>query len=262
MRKTVLALALAAGVATLAHAAGFKVNGVMVPEARMEAMVKEMVKRGQPDTPELRAQVKDNLILVEAMAQRGAAAGLDKDANYQTQVELTRLNLLANAYVTDYMAKNPVSDAVLKAEYDKIKPDLDKEAAAAGAQYKARHILVKDEKTAKSLLAELKKGGNFAELAKKNSIDTGSAQNGGLLDYAAPGNYVKPFADALVKLKKGQYSQEPVKTQYGFHLILVEDIQAAKAPTLEEVKPQLQQQLQQQQLQNLLDEVKKSAKVE
>ncbi|WP_018150502.1 foldase protein PrsA [Leeia oryzae] len=262
MRKTLLALAISTGALSMAHAANITVNGVVVPEARIDAMVKDMVAHGQQDTPELRNMVKDRLILTVALSQKAVEAGVDKQPAFIEQMEVARTNLLAQAFVQDYMAKNAVTEVAMKAEYDKQKPVWEKEVAGAEKMYKARHILVKTEKQAKDLLAQLKKGANFADLAKKFSDDKGSGMNGGLLDYAAPGNYVKEFADALRKLPKGKITDAPVKTQFGWHIIQVEDIKAQQIPAYEDVKPQIQQALQQQQMQKFLEDIKKSAKVQ
>ncbi|MCB6182215.1 peptidylprolyl isomerase [Leeia sp. TBRC 13508] len=262
MRKTLLAVALSAGILSVANAADVKVNGVVVPEARLEAMVKEAVARGQQDTPELRASIKDRLVMTVALSQKATEAGFDKQPAFIEQMEVAKINLLAQAYVQDYLGKNPITEVAVKAQYDKLKPEWEKEAAGAEKLYKARHILVKSEKEAKDLVAQLKKGANFAELAKKYSIDKGSAVNGGQLDYAAPGNYVKEFADALRKMPKGKISDAPIKTQFGWHLIQVDDIKAQPIPSYEETKGQIQQQLQQEQIQKFLEDVKKGAKVE
>ncbi len=262
MRVSLIALAVAGVVAQAALAADFKVNGVVVPQARMDVLMKDYQKRGQQDTPELRNQLKDRLVLTEALAQEAQKAGLDKSPEYVERVEALKRELLANAYVTNYMEKNTISDAAAKVEYDKAKPDMDKAAAQQGKLYRIRHILVKDEKTANEVLGKLKKGGNFADLAKQYTTDPGSKENGGLYDFAPAEQYVKPFADAVKALAKGQITQKPVKTQFGYHVILLEDSKTPSAPGFDEVKEQIKQQLQQQQLDKLLTDAKTSAKVE
>src|SRR5206468_8450755 len=167
--------------------------------------------------------------------------GLEKNPEVKTQMDLAAQTVLVRAQVADWAKANPISDAALHKEYDTIKSQLgDKE-------YKVRHILVDKEDEAKEIVAALKKGEKFEKLAER-SKDPGSKANGGDLDWNAPANFVKPFSDAMVKLDKGKFTTQPVQTQFGWHVIKLDDVHYAKVPTFDEVKPQLTQRLQGQHL--------------
>jgi peptidyl-prolyl cis-trans isomerase C len=231
------------------------VNGKPVPSSRADVMVKQLAAQGQPDTPQLREMVKEELINREILMQEADKRGLTSTPEVKNQAEIARQSIAIRALVQDYLKKNPVSDAEIKAEYDKFK------AQAGDKEYHARHILVDKEDEAKAIIAKLKGGAKFEELAKQ-SKDPGSASNGGDLDWASPGSFVKPFSDAMVGLQKGQITETPVKTQYGYHVIKLEDVRAAKIPSLEEVKPQIAESLQQQKLQAFQEELRKKAKIQ
>ena len=231
------------------------VNGKPVPSARVDAMVKQMSSQGQPDTPQLRAMVKDELINREILIQEADRLGLSNSPDVKSQVEMARQSIVIRALVADHVKKFPIKDADLKAEYDKFK------AQAGDKEYHARHILVEKEDEAKAIVAKLKGGAKFEDLAKQ-SKDPGSAANGGDLDWASPASFVKPFSDAMVALKKGEYTETPVKTQFGYHIIKLDDVRAAKVPTFEEVKPQIAEQMQQQRLQAYQQELKSKAKIQ
>ena len=171
-------------------------------------------------------------------------------------MELARQTILIRELFNDYQTKNPVTDAEIKAEYDKFA------AANSGKEYKVSHILVEKEDEAKAIIASIKKGGKFADIAKKQSKDPGSGANGGNLDWANPSSYVSEFTEALIKLGKGQMTQTPVKTQFGWHIIRMDDTREAQLPKLEEVKPQIAQQLQQQKLAKFQEDLRTKAKVE
>jgi peptidyl-prolyl cis-trans isomerase C len=158
--------------------------------------------------------------------------------------------------IDDFKKKNAVTDAELKAEYDKFA------AANSGKEYKAHHILVEKEADAKAIIASIKKGGKFEDIAKKQSKDTGSGANGGNLDWANPSSYVAEFSEAMLKLNKGQMTEAPVKTQFGFHIIRIDDIRSAQLPAFEQVKPQIAQQLDQQRLATYQQNLREKAKVE
>jgi peptidyl-prolyl cis-trans isomerase C len=175
-------------------------------------------------------------------------------ADVKAALENTRQSIIINAMLADYVKKNPVSDADIKAEYDKYK------AQVGDKEYHARHILVETEQQAKDIIAKLKAGGKFEELAKQSK--DGSANNGGDLDWAAPSSYVKPFSDAMVALKDGQITETPVKSQFGYHVIKLEGSRAAKLPSLDEVKGQVAEALTQKKLQAYQEELVKKAKVQ
>jgi len=232
------------------------VNGKAVPKARVEALMSQAVKQGQPRSPELEAQVKDEVVLREIFMQEAEKRGLAASPDYKAQMELARQGILIRELFNQYQSKHPVTDAQIQAEYDKYK------GQSGGTEYHARHILVDKEEDAKALIAKIKAGGDFAELAKANSKDTGSAEKGGDLDWANAGSYVPEFSQAMAKLEKGQMTEEPVKSQFGYHIIKLEDTRPAQFPPLEQVKPQIQQRLSQQSLAEFRDELKAKAKTD
>ena len=231
------------------------VNGKPVPSSRADAMIKQMAAQGQQDSPQLRAMVKEELVNREILMQKADKLGLSSSPEVKNQMEMARQSIVIRALVADYVKKNPVSEADMKAEYDKFK------AQAGDKEYHARHILVEKEEDAKAIIAKLKSGAKFEDLAKQ-SKDTGSAANGGDLDWAPPSAFVKPFSDAMIALQKGQITETPVQTQFGYHVIRLEDSRAAKVPSFEEVKPQIAESLQQQKLQAYQQELKKKAKIQ
>ena len=234
------------------------VNGKPVPSSRVDELVKQVTAQqpGRPVTPEVQAQIKEEVINREVFMQEAQKAGLDGSDEYKSQMEQARQVMLIRALFADFQKKNPVTDADIKAEYDKFA------AANGGKEYRARHILVEKEADAVKLIADLKKGAKFEDLAKKNSKDPGSGANGGDLDWAAPGSYVKEFSEAMVALAKGKVTEKPVKSQFGYHIIRVDDIRETQLPPMEQVKPQISQQLQQQKLQAFQKGLRDKAKVE
>ncbi|MDP3760377.1 MAG: peptidylprolyl isomerase [Ramlibacter sp.] len=232
------------------------VNGKAVPKARVDALAAQLAKSGRPVTPELQGQLKDEVIAREIFMQEAQKRGLDASDDFKNQMELARQTLLIRELFADYQKANPVTDADIKAEYDKFA------AANGGKEYRARHILVEKEDEAKAIIASLKKGGKFDEIAKKQSKDPGSGANGGDLDWANAASYVPEFSGALTKLNKGQLTQEPVKSQFGYHVIRLDDVREAQLPKLEEVKPQIAQQLQQQRLAKFQEDLRGKAKIE
>jgi peptidyl-prolyl cis-trans isomerase C len=229
------------------------VNGVPIKESIIDAFMQQRAAQGAPDTPEMRKAVLDELVSREVVRQAALKEGLDKKPEVQQQMDLAQQNILLNAYVQEYVKSHPITDDMIKAEYDKIK------AQIGDKQYHARHILVSDKKDADAIIAQLKKGASFEKLAEQKSKDS-SAKNGGDLGWNVPAAYVKPFGDALVGLKKGEYTKTPVQTQFGWHIIKLEDVK--DAPKLEEIKQQLTQRLQQEQLQKMAAELRAKAKVE
>ena len=258
--KKQLVLASAAVLATLSIGAYAQniaiVNGKAVPKARVEALAQQVARSGRPITPEVEAQIKEEVIAREIFMQEAQKRGLDASDDYKVQIELARQTILIRALFADYEAKNPITDADVQAEYDKFA------AANGGKEYHARHILVETEAQANDVLAKLKKGGKFEDLAKKISKDPGSGANGGDLDWAAPGNFVKEFSDAMVALKKGETTAAPVKSQFGYHIIRLDDVREAQLPKIEEVKPQIMQQMQQQRMSAFQQEMRAKATVE
>ncbi len=234
------------------------VNGVSIPQSRIDLRIKAAASQGQPDSPELRKAIKDDMINLEVMVQEAAKAGVDKNPEVIQQLELARQQVLVGAFVQDYIKTHPISDDQLKQEYDNLK------AKMGNKEYKARHILVETEAEAKDIIKQLsdkKKPAKFEKLAEK-SKDTGSASQGGSLDWAVPSTFVPAFAEALASLKKGEIVKEPVKTQFGWHVIKLDDTRDLKLPQLDEAKPQLQQRLQQQLIKKTVDDMRAKAKVE
>lgn len=230
------------------------VNGTAIPQSRADLLVTEQKSQGAPDSEQLRAAVKEELIRREVLSQEARKKSLDKSAAVQAQMDMARQAVLIRAYLQDFVKAHPVSDADVKAEYDKIKSQLgDKE-------YKARHILVEKEEEAKAIIAKLDKGEKIEDLAKQ-SKDPGSKDKGGDLGWANPASFVKPFADALSKLEKGKYTTTPVKTDFGYHVIKLEDTRPLKAPAFDEVKGQLKQRLEQQRVEKHIAELRSKAAV-
>ena len=231
------------------------VNGKAVPTTRVEALAQQVARSGRPITPEVEAQIKEEVIAREIFMQEAQKRGLDATPEYKTQIELARQTILIRELFAEFQKTSAVTDADVQAEYDKFV------AANGGKEYRARHILVETKAQADAILASLKKNGKFEDIAKKQSKDPGSGANGGDLDWAAPGNYVKEFSDAMVALNKGQVSA-PVQSQFGFHIIRLDDVREAQLPKLEEVKPQISQQLTQQRMATFQQELRAKAKVE
>lgn len=231
------------------------VNDRPIKKSVEDAWVKQLTQQGQQDSPELRTRVKEELIRREVLLQEAAKRGLDKKEDVKFQVENQRQSVLIQALMRDELQKQKITDEQIAAEYEKQK------AAAPAREFKARHILVKTEEEAKKLLAQLKKGDKFEELAKANSTDTGSAQRGGDLDWSAPDAYVKPFADALIKLEKGKTTEAPVQTQFGYHIIRLDDVRDTQFPPLDQVKGQLSEMMHQQRIQTFVEGLQKKAKI-
>jgi peptidyl-prolyl cis-trans isomerase C len=232
------------------------VNGKAVPLSRAEALSQQVTRSGRQVTPEMQQQIKDEVIAREIFIQEAQKMGLDTTADFKDQMELARQTILIRELFTNYQKSHVVSDEEIKAEYDKFA------AANSGKEYRARHILVEKEAEAKAIIAQLKKGGKFDEIAKKSSKDPGSGAKGGDLDWAPAGNYVAEFSAALTALTKGQTTETPVKSQFGYHIIRLDDVRDAQLPKLEEVKAQVAQQLQQQKLAKYQDELRSKAKIE
>ena len=232
------------------------VNGVAIPNAYFDAMNREREQSGQPANPEFANAMKDELVNREILSQAAKKKGIDKSPTVAAQMDMARQAVLIRAYFEDYVKANPISDAQLKADYDKYVVQLgDKE-------YKARHILVDKEDEAKAIIASLKRGETFEKLAKEKSKDTGSKDNGGDLDWAPAGRYVPEFGNAIKALPKGQLTDTPVKSPFGFHVIRVDDSRAMKVPSFDEVKDKFRQQAQQDQVGRLVQELRGKAKIE
>ena len=251
------AAAAPAPAAAVKEAAAATVNGIAIAKSRVEMIVKQALASGQQDSEELRKSIIDKLAMQTLIAEEAVKKGLDKSADVMDQIDLTRQSILANAYVQDLMKNSAASEEALKAEYEKIK------ATITGTEYRARHILVEKEAEAKDIIAKLKKDpGLLEKLAMEKSKDTGSKAKGGELGWFDLSRMVPEFGAAASKLDKGAITQEPVKTQFGYHVIQLEDSRPIEAPPFEDVKPQLAQHLQQQTVQKQMEELKAKAKIE
>ncbi|MCD6042627.1 MAG: peptidylprolyl isomerase [Burkholderiales bacterium] len=232
------------------------VNGVAVPQHRMDFLLQQQQARGQPDSEQMRTMVRDELVNREILAQEAQKAGIAKKPEVQAQLDVARQEIIVSAYLRDWVTKHPITEAEVQREYDRAKKQ------QGDREYKARHILVETEDQAKGMIAELKKGAKFDELANKNSKDPGSAQRGGDLDWNVPGTYDKQFAEAMVKLEKGKYTEQPVRTRFGFHVIQLDDVRQTRFPPLAEVKPRIQQMLAQGRIEELIKGLRAKAKIE
>ena len=237
--------------ATLAQVA--KVNGVTIPQARADVLLREVKAQGRQDSPELREMVKQELISREVMTQEAVRTGLNKNPEISAQLDLARQNVLVGAYLNEVARRNPVSEDALKKAHERFKD------SPAASEYRARHILVASEAEAKNIIAQIKGGADFAKIAAEKSRDEGSKAQGGELQWAAPSSYVRPFAEALTRLKKGQLTETPVQTNFGWHVIRLED---QRPLAFEALKPQLQQVVQRENLQKAISDLRAKAKVE
>ena len=231
------------------------VNGTPISKSMADLFANEQLAQGAQDSPEFRNAVREELIRRQLLTQEAKKAGIDKRADVVAQIEAGRQAQLVRAYIQDYLQKHPISDAQLKSEYERIKSQL------GSTEYKARHVLVATEDEAKAIIAALKKGEKIETLAKQ-SKDPGTKDNGGDLGWNSAGAFVKPFADALAALSKGKFTETPVQTNFGYHVILLEDARPLTPPTFEEAKGQLAQQLQGQQIAKMIEELRAKAKVQ
>lgn len=237
--------------------AAVTVNGTAISQRTIDMVARQNAGAGRPDTPETRRFIVDQLALQLVVAEEAVRKGLDKTPEIAEQIDAMKQSVLANAYVKDFIKNNPVSDDMVKAEYERIK------ATVTGMEYRGRHILVEKEAEAKEIIARLRKEPRaFAKLAMEKSRDTGSGPRGGDLGWFDAKGMVPEFGAALGKLEKGKFTQEPVRTQFGYHVILLEDSRPVEAPPIEEVKAQLSQQLQEQNLKKQFDALKAKARIE
>jgi peptidyl-prolyl cis-trans isomerase C len=232
------------------------VNGKPVPKARVDSLLKQAARAGQKITPEMEQQARDQVVLREIFVQEAEKHGIAGSDDFQAQMELARQSIMIRDLFDDYRKTHPVTDEEAKVEYDKFK------AQSSGTEYRASHILVDKEDEAKKLIAKIKGGAKFEELAKKFSKDPGSGAKGGDLDFAKPDSYVPEFSAALEKLKKGEMTQVPVKTQFGYHIIRLDDTREAPFPEFDAVKAQIKQRMEQVRMQEYQEELRKAAKTD
>jgi peptidyl-prolyl cis-trans isomerase C len=232
------------------------VNGVTIPQQRVEAMAKELSAQGQPDTAERSAAIREELVNREVLAQAALKRGLDKNPDVAAQMDMAKQAVLVRALFEAEVKQSPITDADLQKQYETFKGTM------GSTEYKVRHILVDKEEDAKQIISDLNKGGDFAKIAKEKSKDPGSKETGGDLDWGPSARYVKPFADAVTTQPKGKVSAAPVKTDFGYHVIIVDDSRPLKVPEFAEIKEQFRQRAQQQQIQKLVMDLRQKAKVE
>ncbi|WP_186054874.1 peptidylprolyl isomerase [Burkholderia gladioli] len=232
------------------------VNGTPIPKSRVDAMVAQLAQQGQQDSEQLRKMVGQELVNREILMQEALKEGLPNRADVKQQVVIAQQTVVLRALIEDFVKKNQPSDAEVKAKYDELAK------GATGSEYHLHHILVDNEQQAKDLIAKIKAGAKFEDLAKQFSKDPGSAKNGGDLDWADPKSFVPEFANAATHLQKGQMTDEPVKTQFGWHIIRVDDVRPIAPPPFEQVKAQLAQQMVQQKLQAFEEKLRAQAKIQ
>ncbi len=232
------------------------VNGKPVPSVRVQQLLEQAARAGQQVGPELEAQARDQVVMREIFVQEAVRLGMAAKPDYKVQMDLARQSILIRELFEDYRKKNVVTDAQANVEYDKFK------AQATGTEYRARHILVEGEEEAKGLIKQIQAGGSFEALAKQHSKDPGSGQNGGDLDFAKSDSYVPEFGQAMVALKKGEMTNTPVKSQFGWHIIKLEDTRDAAFPAFADVKDQIKQRMEQVRLQGFQDELRSKAKTD
>ena len=234
------------------------VNGKPITQQSVDQFVKLLISQGATDSPQLREQVKQEMINRQVFVQAAETSGVAKQADTRTEIELARQGILVRALMADYLAKHPVDAKKVQSEYDNIKKE-----QAGNMEYKVRHILVPEEKQANDILAQIKSDkSKFDDLAKKNSKDPGSADKGGDLGWAPPTNYVPPFAQAVTQLKKGGIVDKPVQTQFGWHVIMVDDTRPVQFPPLDQVRPQIEEMLRQQTLSKYQEDLRSKAKIQ
>ena len=252
-KKSLVAITLLSATAAFATT----VNGVTISQQRIDAVSRMMQAQGQQATPDMPKMIKDQLVTAEILRQEAVKQGLDKSPEYLAEIENAKAMALANRLIKEHLRTNPVTDAQARAEYDKVKAEFPERKS-----YDASHILVKTEAEAKTVLAALRKGKPFAQLAKEVSLDPGSKNNGGNLGFADPASFVAPFSEAMVKLSKGQVTAAPVKTDFGFHIIKLNDVKVEAAPPVEALRPQLEQRIQSARIEALIEGLRKQAKVQ
>ncbi|WNC88166.1 peptidylprolyl isomerase [Paraburkholderia sp. FT54] len=257
LKKTHLWVLLAAFAAAPAFAQNIAVvNGTPIPKARADALIDQLVHQGQQNTPQLQQAVREELVNREILMQEALRRGLPNRTDIKAQIAVAQQTVVLRALIEDFVKNNTPSDAEVTARYNALIKD------AGGKEYHLHHILVDNEQQAKDLIAKIKAGASFEDLAKQYSKDPGSGKNGGDLDWSDPKAYVPEFADAATHLQKGQMTDTPVHTQFGWHIIRVDDVRNITPPPLEQVRPQIVQQIQQEKLQAFEEGLRKNAKIQ
>ncbi|OLL31363.1 peptidylprolyl isomerase [Burkholderia sp. SRS-W-2-2016] len=257
LKKTRLWVLLAAFAAAPAFAQNIAVvNGTPIPKSRADALIEQLVHQGQQNTPQLQMAVREELVNREILMQEALRRGLPNRPDIKAQIAVAQQTVVLRALIEDFVKTNQPTDAEVTARYNALVKD------AGGKEFHLHHILVDNEQQAKDLIAKIKGGASFEELAKQYSKDPGSGKNGGDLDWSDPKAYVPEFAEAATHLQKGQMTDTPVHTQFGWHIIRVDDIRAVTPPPLEQVRAQIVQQIQQEKLQAFEEGLRKNAKIQ
>jgi peptidyl-prolyl cis-trans isomerase C len=257
LKKTRLWVLLAACAAAPAFAQNIAVvNGTPIPKARADALVQQLVQQGQQDTPQLQQAVREELVNREILMQEAIRRGIPNQPGVKAQIAVAQQTVVLRALLQDFMKNNQPTDAEVKARYDQLVKE------QGGNEYHLHHILVADEQQAKDLIAKIKAGASFEDLAKQYSKDPGSAKNGGDLDWSDPHAFVPEFAQAAMHLQKGQMTDTPVHTQFGWHIIRVDDVRPITPPPLDQVRTQIVQQMQQEKLQQFEQNLRQQAKIQ
>jgi peptidyl-prolyl cis-trans isomerase C len=232
------------------------VNGTPIPKSRADALIAQLVQQGQQDSPKLQQAVREELVNREILMQEAIREGIPSKPDVKAQVAVAQQTVVLRALIENYTKQNQPSDAEVKAKYDELVKQI------GGKEYHLHHILVDNEQQAKDLIAKIKAGASFEDLAKQYSKDPGSGKNGGDLDWSDPKAYVPEFAAAAEKLQKGQMTDTPVHTQFGWHIIRVDDVRQTPPPPFEQVKAQIAQQMQQEKLQAFEEDLRSKAKIQ
>jgi len=256
MKRLLTAVAVAATLTLPAYAQNIAiVNGKPVPTARLDALATQLERSGRPIDAAVREQLREEVILREIFVQEANRRGIRAQPDYRAQVELATQTILIRELFNDFQRRNPVTEAAVRAEYERFV------AANGGQEFRARHILVETQADARAIIAQIQGGASFEELARTRSIDTGSGRNGGDLDWAAPHVFVAEFSQAMVQLERGKMTTDPVQSQFGWHIIRVDDIRQATLPSMAELRPQIEQSLQQEKLMQFQQDLRARAKI-
>ena len=256
---TALVVAVISAPAMAEEEAVATVNGVAIPKSQFDLLLKSQVSQGQPDTEAFRQELREIMITREVLVQEAKRRDMNQSAEFKAQVAAMEQQLLITALFNQIIKDMEPTDEALQAQYEHLK---EVSATMGDKEYEVRHILVADEAQAKEIIVKLDNGADFAELAKEYSTDSGSKDNGGDLGWASPERYVKPFSDAMVKLGKGQRSETPVKSNFGYHIIEVVDIRTKPFPPYEQVKDQLRKEMLTASRDELISKLRDEAKIE
>lgn len=232
------------------------VNGQPLQTAQLEALVRNQVARGATDSAELRGAIQNQMVSIELLAQEAKKRGLDKKPEVQSQINMVSKDILQQAVIDDFLRTQPLSESELKSEYERIISQ-----NAGRLEYSVRHILVDTEASAQEIIKRLDKGERFSDLAKQ-SKDSSNANNGGDLGWQTGAGLVPAFTLAMSKLGKGQVSKEPVKTDFGYHVIQVDDSRPVPLPTFEKARGDIENFIMRQKINNFVRELRGKAKIQ